>query len=652
MGRRTGNDEGSSPQNSHRRTVGEQPRPLVTRLRVTQRTLQFVLGLIWMFDGLLKFQPHLLSPSFTSIVIRPMALGQPGLVGSTISHMANFLSHGATTWAALFGVIEIGIGVALLFPRAVKPALVVSFIWGIGVYLFGEGLGMVLTGHTSPLVGAPGAVCFYLLLGVMVWPKAGVATQGELDGADTSAAGQGAFGGKGAMVAWAAIWALEAIIWLFPSNRTGNSISNQMAAAASGEPGWYAHFLNSFGHAFAGAGTWVAVILAVTSLLIAVGPLVSRRPQTFIWLGIALALVYWVTGQALGELLTFGGTDPSNGPIVALIGLCVLPMIPERITESTLAAKFASLHPVGAWSAALAVVLVPLGVAILPASSNAAASPAASGSSMTGMSMSGSDSSMSGMSMHPKKSHSSHSGAARSMNMAAMAGLGVTAPNWKYTGPPLPAAEVSELDVTSARTDAGHKMQTPNCSKSPTSDQVLGATQYIQATSAAVAKYRDLSAAKAAGYVAITNPNYPVVHYLNAAYMNMSDLLNPNTVDSLVYATTPYGPVLVAAMYLMPSQGDGPMPFGCLVQWHAHTNLCTNDVTHQIDGFTPCRSGTSHFGATPMMTHVWQVPVAGGPLAIDPSDLQVVEAAIMAQQEGLAPTTPGAVPPAASASVG
>jgi hypothetical protein len=36
---------------------------------------------------------------------------------------------------------------------------------------------------------------------------------------------------------------------------------------------------------------------------------------------------------------------------------------------------------------------------------------------------------------------------------------------------------------------------------------------------------------------------------------------------------------------------------------------------------------------------VWQVPVAGGPLAIDPSDLQVVEAAIMAQQENLAPTT-------------
>jgi hypothetical protein len=253
-------------------------------------------------------------------------------------------------------------------------------------------------------------------------------------------------------------------------------------------------------------------------------------------------------------------------------------------------------------------------------------------------------SSMNGMSMTPK-----HGSSTSSVDMSGMAGLGVTDPNWKYSGPPLPAAEVAELTTISARTDLGHQMQTPNCSATPTSSQVLGATQYVQATSEAVAKYKDLSAAKAAGYFPITNPSYPVVHYLNLAYMNLKDLLNPNTVDSLVYATTPNGPVLVAAMYLMPSAGNGPMPYGCLVQWHAHTNLCTSDTTNIIDGFTPCPPGTHHYGSTPMMTHVWQVPVAGGPLAIDPSDLQVVQAAIMAQQEGLAPTTAAASSPTAVA---
>jgi hypothetical protein len=611
---------------------------MAARLHVNQRTLQVALGLIWILDGLLKFQPNLIRPAFISNVIRPMAIGQPDVVGSTINHMANFLSHGATLWVGLFGLIEIGIGVSLMFRRTVKPALVASFVWGIGIYVFGEGLGMVLTGDTSPLAGAPGAVCFYILLGVLVWPRS---DNGESrSGAESSAAGRGVFGGNGSLLVWAGIWILEAIIWLFPFNRTDNSISRQMAATASGEPGWYAHLLNSFGHAFTGAGVWMAVILAAVSMVIALGPLMSKRPQLYIGLGIVLALIYWVTGEGLGELLTFGGTDPNNGPLVALVGLSLLPMNPGRVSEPTPAVRLATVHPLATVFSIIAVAVVPLAVAVVPAAPSAAAAAAGSGSSMPGMSMT------------PTKGHSTSGTTAHSMNMAAMAGLGVTNPNWKYTGPPLPAAEVAELTTVSAETDAGHRMQTPDCTTSPTAAQILGATQYVQATSAAVAKYRELSVAKAAGYVPITNPNYPVVHYLNLAYMNSRDLMNPNTVDSLVYATTPYGPVLVAAMYLMPGPGNGPMPYGCLVQWHQHTNLCTNDRTGLIDGFTPCGPGATHEGPTPMMTHVWQVPVAGGPLAMDPSDLQVVEAAIMAQQEGLAPTTSGTPPPATTASVG
>jgi hypothetical protein len=617
------------------------PRTIADRLHVTPRTLRLALGAIWILDGLLKFQPHLFKPSFISNVIRPMAISQPTIIGSTISHMANFLSHEATMWVAIFGLIEIGIGLGIMFERTVKRALVTSFIWGAGVFLFGEGLGMVLTGHTSPLLGAPGAVCFYILFGIIVWPKADPAPDTVRFGVDSSAAGRGVFGGTGAMVVWAAIWVFEAILWMLPFNRTGNAISSQMTTASIGEPGWYAHFLGSFGHAFMGAGVWVAVLLAAASMVIALGPFVSNRPQFYVGLGIGLALLYWVTGEALGELLTGGGTDPNNGLIVALIGLSMLPLIPQRVSEPTPAARLVALYPMGVAVSVIAVALVPLAVAVIPASSDAVTLATMSPASTSHMSMAmpASNSSMKGMSMTPKKDTPARGSTVSSMNMSGMAGLGVTDPHWKYTGPPLPAAEVADLTTTSAITDEGHRMQTPNCDKAPTADQVLGATQYVQATSAAVAKYKYLSAAIAAGYRPITNPSYPVVHYLNTAYMNTQDMMNPNAVDSLVYATTPNGPVLVAAMYLMPNQGNGPMPYGCLVQWHQHTNLCTSDTTGLIDGFTPCRPGTHHAGPTPMMTHVWQVPVAGGPLAIDPSDLQVVEAAIMAQQEGLAPTT-------------
>jgi len=618
---------------------------IAERLRVNRRSLQVALGVVWIFDGLLKFQPALFKPNFVDIVIRPMAVGQPTLIASTINHMANFLSHEATMWVALFGLTEIAIGAAMLSRRTVKSALVVSFIWGAAIYLFGEGFGMVLTGHTSPFAGAPGAVCFYVLLGVMVWPKEDPHPDRVRTGINSSAAGRGPFGGVGSLLVWAAIWIFEAVIWMLPANRTGNAITNQMSSTAAGEPGWYSHLLNSFGHAFTGAGVWVAVLLAAASIVIALGPLISNRPQLFIGLGIALALGYWITGQGLGELLTFGGTDPSNGPLIALIGLSVLPLVPARAGEPVPAARLMTRYPSVAVLGVLGLAIVPLAAAVAPSGTEllSATGSAHPSGTVLAVASGGAGDSMSSMSMS-SSAHATRSGATHSMNMSAMAGLGVTDAHWKYTGPPLPASEVSLLTISSQEQDKGHKMQTPNCTTTPTSEQVLGATQYVQAVSAAVAKYKNLSVAVADGYVPITTTNYPVVHYLNFKYMNQSDILNPTTVDSLVYATTPYGPVLVAAMFLMPGYGNGPMPYGCLVQWHAHTNLCSSNTTHQIDGLQPCGAGSIAEAPTPFMTHVWQVPVAGGPLAIDPSDLQVVEAAIMAQQEGLAPTTTGAPP--------
>jgi hypothetical protein len=238
----------------------------------------------------------------------------------------------------------------------------------------------------------------------------------------------------------------------------------------------------------------------------------------------------------------------------------------------------------------------------------------------------------------------------------SMPGMGATPdPAWRYTGPPLPAGEQEVLTTVFQETEKGHAMQTPTCITSPTGSQVEAAMQLVQTTSAAVAKYKDLAAATADGYFPITDPRYPVVHYLNYSYMRNHDVLDPNHVQSLVYAFTPDGPVLVAAMYLMPDVGEkGPMPGGCLTQWHAHTNLCTGGPSGTISGFQT--DGTCANGETPLITpemmHVWQVPVPGGPLTMDPTDQQIVEAAVMAQMAGQAPVTPGATVPTGAGSFG
>ena len=78
------------------------------------------------------------------------------------------------------------------------------------------------------------------------------------------------------------------------------------------------------------------------------------------------------------------------------------------------------------------------------------------------------------------------------------------------------------------------------------------------------------------------------------------------------------------------------MPYGPLVQWHQRTDVCGSSSatavnisnTFDITGYPPCPSGSS-VQPTPYVTMVWQVPVAGGPLAIQPPDIQIVEAATM-----------------------
>ena len=577
------------------------------------------LAALWILDGVLNFQPRMFS-EFSGMV-SPNAAGQAGVISYPILHVGHFIARQAALWTVIVGLVQIGIGLGLLWRRSLRAAVVASFGFGLGVWWLGEGLGGVFSGRASPLTGAPGAVLLYLLLGAVVWRE-----------------DDGLSGRRLLLGGWTAFWALSAVFWALPANRASGSIRDQLDEAATGQPGWYAHRLHSLGHAFGGAGTAVAVGMVAASILLAVGPWLARRPAPFLLAGSVLAGLFWITGQAVGGLLTGMASDPNIGPLVVLLAYGVWRAYDRGAVPVTPGERLVRLRP-GLTAAALAVmVLAPAGVSLVPASAatSTGGSPASTGAA-TG---SRGSMNMPGMVDSPgSPAGSGPSGNIDMPNMEGAAGLGVTDPKWTYTGAPLPPGEVGLLDAIGSATDAGHEMQTPNCSTKPTDQQVLGAMEYVQVTSAAVAKYQVLSAALAAGYRPVTSTAYPVVHYVNSAYYSDRYALDPNHVDSLVYAFTPRGPVLVAAMYLLTRPGgEGPMPYGCLVQWHAHTNLCFSLSTGVIVGFQPCAAGTVH-RVTGMMTHVWQVPVPGGPLAMDPTDLQVVEAAIMAQDEGLAPVT-------------
>jgi hypothetical protein len=237
-------------------------------------------------------------------------------------------------------------------------------------------------------------------------------------------------------------------------------------------------------------------------------------------------------------------------------------------------------------------------------------------------------------------------GGANGMDMngadaSAAAGFNTTKANWHYTGPALPQAEARQLlaDGNNGPTDI--RMALNGCAKRLTAAQDIGAVQYVQATSQAVSRYTTPAAAQAAGFVAASPTDYPVVYYVNPAVVAANAAarrtLDPAHVDGLVFAQAPGGTwSLAAAMYILPAtMTNVPMPYGALVQWHHRVAVCGSGATSatmplEITGAPPCAAGTSQ-QPTPYLSMVWQVPVAGGPLAIQPPDIQIVEAAVMQQ---------------------
>jgi hypothetical protein len=627
----------------------------------SQRIVQVVLGLFWILDAALQFQPYMFSKNFVHTFVLANASGQPAVIHWAITNVGNFLAPHPAPWNTLFASIQLVIGVGLLFRRTVRPALAVSFPYALGVWVFGEGLGMLFTGSATALTGAPGSVLMYALIGLLAWPRKATGRREVPDdervGIGSSAAAQGIGGSITPLAIWSGFWVLAAVLFLLPDNRTQSSIGSAITGMAPGNPSWYTHFLDSTGHHLGSAGTQTAWVLAIVSLVIGLGPLVARRPGVFLAAGGILAVLLWITGQGfLGAIFTGSGTDPNTGPLIIFLALAMMPTkVVAQAPVRTPFASFLQWNPVLALGAIAVVALALVLSAAYPAPAQETSATAMAG--MAGMAggSGSSDPTTSSASCTAGNSGTARAGldlnntpymimsGTQGMNMngadaSAAAGLNTVKANWSYTGPALPVALANELLAQGKNGPDDIHMAATGCAAEPTFSEEINSTQYVQATSTAVAPYDNLSAAVAAGYVAASPTSYPVVYYVNpsieAANAAAERTLSPAHIDGLVYARIPSGQeVLAAAMYVLPSTvHKAPMPFGALVQWHQRTAVCGppsgSATTLAITGTPPCGSGTVQ-APTPYLTMVWQVPVAGGPTAIQPPDIQIVEAAIM-----------------------
>jgi hypothetical protein len=280
------------------------------RLSITRRGLQISLGLLWLLDGGLQFQSYMYSRGFTDSLIE-MTPGQPGWLGSSIKWAAHLASHNPSVWNTLFALVQVLIGIGLLYRPTVKPALAVSFVWVFVVWWFGEAFGMLFMNMAEPLTGAPGAALLYAIIGMLVWP--GERLAGLLDA-------------RGARTLWAALWLVIAWLWLEPPSSGPNATSTALRGAESGM-GWLTGVQHWVAAGASGHGLVIAIVLAAASAAIAVGVGTGHSERQLLWLSIALNIAYWFLGQGLGSIFAGGATDLNAGPLFVLLGFTMLSIV-------------------------------------------------------------------------------------------------------------------------------------------------------------------------------------------------------------------------------------------------------------------------------------------------------------------------------------
>jgi len=278
-----------------------------------RRVLRIGFGCLWILDGLLQLQSAM-PLGLPSGVIQPAAATSPGwvqhLVNSGLSIWTNhpIQAASATVW------IQVGLGLWLLVaPRGRWSRLggLASLGWGLLVWSFGEAFGGIFAPGATWLFGAPGAVLFYCVAGVLIaLPERAFATPrlGRI-----VLTGGGVFLiGMALLQAWPGrgYW----------QGHGGTLTGMVRAMSQTPQPGFTSSWLASFG-SFVAAHGWGVNLFSVVALAVIGTLLVTGRRRLV--LGGLLALVVlcladWVLVEDLG-FLGGVGTDPNSMLPMALV---------------------------------------------------------------------------------------------------------------------------------------------------------------------------------------------------------------------------------------------------------------------------------------------------------------------------------------------
>ena len=288
-----------------------------------RRSLQLVLGVIWLLDAALQYQPYMFTKAFPREVLAPTGPGNPGWIAHPVHWAATLTAGHVVVFDALFATIQLLIALAFFSRRTVRLALIGSIVWALGIWWMGEGLGGLFAGPQSPVAGAPGAAVLYALISVLLWPRDDTTAEDTV----ASVATRSPLHTVAARVVWLVLWGGFAFESLQAANRAPSALHDMVAGMADGETTWLQSVDHGFAAALADHGTEVLIALAIGFGLIALSTFgTAGIVRSGLVLAIVLSVLIWLIGENLGEISTGEATDPNTGPLLVLLAATYWPL--------------------------------------------------------------------------------------------------------------------------------------------------------------------------------------------------------------------------------------------------------------------------------------------------------------------------------------
>ena len=289
-----------------------------------RRRLQLILAGLWLFDGILQYQPAMFTKAFPQM-LGGSAEGNPAVVAAPVTWSAGLVDHHLALLNAVFATIQVALGIGIAWRPTVRLALAASVAWSLAVWWLGEGLGGVLAGTASLIDGAPGAVILYAVLAVLLWPAG---RDADAPFAATPVAARGL-----ARALWLAVWGSMAVLAVLPAARAPQALSGAISDTEPGQPTWLGWLDSHVASALDQHGAPASIVLAAVCATVAAGIFApARQLRPVLVLALATAAGLWLA-QGLGGIFTGMSTDPSSGPLLALLAMSFWPA--HRLAEGS-----------------------------------------------------------------------------------------------------------------------------------------------------------------------------------------------------------------------------------------------------------------------------------------------------------------------------